>query len=88
MLNKKNYYLVFLTILVIISFFLRFWKLPQLLYFMMDEGRDMFMMKRILVDHRPVLIGGSVPGGFNLGPGYYYLSAIVMFFGLYAKKCW
>ena len=42
----------------------------------MDEERDGFLVSRMLVDHRPLLIGGSIPGGINVGPMFFYISAI------------
>ena len=30
--------------------------------FMLDEERDAFLVRRMLVDHRPLLIGGAIPG--------------------------
>ncbi len=29
-----------------------------------------------MVDHRPLLIGGAIPGGINVGPLFFYISAI------------
>lgn len=42
---------------------------------MVDEERDAFIVKKILVDKHPTLIGGALPGGFYLAPGYFYISA-------------
>lgn len=43
---------------------------------MMDEERDGFLVRRMLVDRRPLLIGGAIPGGINVGPLFFYISAI------------
>lgn len=48
----------------------------ELGYFMLDEERDAFLVRRLLVDHRPLLVGGVIPGGINVGPLFFYLSAI------------
>lgn len=72
--------LIFLTLILLISVFLRFYNLENLLYWMFDEERDAFVVKRILVDKHPTLIGGSVPGVFYLAPGYFYISALFYFF--------
>lgn len=66
-----------LLIFILAAGIVRFWKIPELGYFMMDEERDMFLVKRIVEEHKPLLIGVSIPGWFYLAPGYYYLSAIV-----------
>lgn len=71
--------ILFLAI-IILAAFLRFYKLPDWFYFMIDEERDAFIIRRILVEKRPVLIGGSIPGGLYIGPAFYYISAIIMFF--------
>ena len=76
-MKKRHWLLLFLLVL---GFVLRFYRLPDWLYFTMDEERDAFIVKRILVNHKLTLIGGSVPGGIYVGPGLYYLSVIPMFF--------
>ena len=68
--------LVLLALIVLIGGILRFWNLSEYLYFNLDEERDLFIIRRILVDHRPTLIGGAVPGGIYLAPGYFYITAI------------
>ena len=74
--------IVFLLLLLTVSAFLRFYNLSHLLYWMFDEERDAFFVKRILVDHRPILIGGAIPEGFYLAPGYFYIAS---FFYLFSK---
>ena len=63
-------------IILFLAIFIRFNRVAELGYFMMDEERDGFLVNRMLVDHRPLLIGGSIPGGINIGPLFFYLSAI------------
>lgn len=75
-MKKRHWLLLFLLVL---GFVLRLYRLPDWLYFTMDEERDAFIVKRILVNHKLTLIGGSVPGGIYVGPGLYYLSVIPMF---------
>ena len=43
---------------------------------MFDEERDVFIVKRILIDKHFTLIGGAIPGAFYLAPGYFYISAV------------
>lgn len=71
---------VFISVLTILSAFFRFYNFSHLSYWMFDEERDAFVVKRILVDHHFTLIGGSIPGGFYLAPGYFYISSIFYFF--------
>ena len=71
MVNK-----VIFLILILFVFFLRFFQVNQFGYFMLDEERDAFLVRRMLVDHRPLLIGGAIPGGINVGPLFFYISAI------------
>ncbi len=79
MKNKKPL-LLFLGLLIIFGFLVRFLKIKELLFFMIDEDVGNFIVKRILVDKRPILIGGDIPGGLHTGPAFYYLSAVIMFF--------
>lgn len=51
-------------------------RVVELGYFMMDEERDAFLVRRLLIDHRPLLVGGVIPGGISLGPLFFYISAI------------
>ncbi len=58
---------------LIIGALLRLWKFESTLQFLGDQGRDASIAKRILIDHRPVLIGPvTSTGNMYLGPLYYY----------------
>ena len=46
---------------------------------MLDEERDAYIVKKIVVDKHPTLIGGALPGGFYLAPGYFYISSVFNF---------
>src|SRR3990167_4360712 len=78
-LFPRKLHLAILIIIIGLAAFLRFYQLPDWFYFMIDEERDAFIIRRILVEHRPVLIGGALPGGIYVGPAFYYLSALIMF---------
>jgi len=73
--NKKKL-LIFLVIVTVVAALIRFYELPYRQYWMVDEERDAFIVKKILVDKHPTLIGGALPGGFYLAPGYFYISAV------------
>lgn len=60
-----------------IGAFLRFYQLPNRLYFQLDEERDMHMVRRILIGHDIPLIGQHVPGGVFLGPLYIWVTALL-----------
>jgi 4-amino-4-deoxy-L-arabinose transferase-like glycosyltransferase len=64
---------VALFALLLVATFLRLWNFESTLQFLGDQGRDALIAKRILVDHRPVLIGPvTSTGNMYLGPLYYY----------------
>ncbi|CAN5319224.1 hypothetical protein BH10PAT1_BH10PAT1_4140 [soil metagenome] len=69
-----------IVILVLILFagaFLRLYKINEYMTFLGDEGRDVLIVRRLLVNHHPPLIGpGTSIGNMYLGPAYYYMMAI------------
>lgn len=78
--NNKTEVFIFLLIILIASF-LRFYRLPEYMTYLGDEGRDSLMIKRILVEKDIPLIGPpSSVGNVYLGPLYYYMMTIPMFF--------
>lgn len=78
--QRAPLFYICLIFIIILGFFVRLWKLDELLYFNMDEERDAFLAKRILVDKRPLLIGGATPGSLYLGPIGFYFEAFLMIF--------
>jgi len=65
--------------LFILTAFLRFYRLPDYMTFLGDEGRDALMIKRILVEHDFPLLGPPTSvGNIYLGPLYYYMMAVPM----------
>lgn len=71
---------LFLLALLLIAALLRFYKLKQLFFFMVDESTVNLVAKRIVIDRRPILLGPDIPGGLHTGPLFYYLTALIMFF--------
>jgi hypothetical protein len=62
-----------LILIVAIAAFLRFYKIPQSVMFLGDQGRDAIIVKRIFKDLDPVFIGPVTSvGNLYLGPLYYY----------------
>lgn len=72
--NSKEFILIF--ILLLIAAFCRLYKIDQYLTFLGDEGRDVIIVRRLLTELHPPLIGpGTSIGNMYLGPLYYYLMA-------------
>ncbi|HSX40262.1 MAG TPA: glycosyltransferase family 39 protein [Candidatus Saccharimonadales bacterium] len=76
-LMKNRLIIIFLSSLVLISFFLRFYGLQKNLFFGPEQGIDFLVVKDIVVSHKLTLIGAKtdVSGIFH-GPIYYYISAV------------
>lgn len=63
----------FLVLILIVSAYLRLYKISEYMTFLGDEGRDMLVMKHMIMDHKFTLLGPTASvGGFFLGPIYYY----------------
>ncbi|PIS13821.1 hypothetical protein COT65_02150 [Candidatus Shapirobacteria bacterium CG09_land_8_20_14_0_10_47_13] len=71
-MSKKTELIILLAILAIAAF-LRFYQISGYMTFLGDEGRDVLVVKRMIVDHKFTLLGPTASvGGFFLGPIYYY----------------
>src|SRR3989338_9362528 len=81
-MSKKHLLAILLQIILLTTAgaILRFYKLSERQYWMIDEERDAFIVKKIIKDKQPTLIGGALPGGFYLAPGYFYISSFFYFF--------
>lgn len=75
----NHFFIVLIITVGLIATIMRLTKVPDLGYFMLDEERDAFLVRRMLVDKRPLLIGGAIPGGINVGPLFFYISSIPYF---------
>ena len=59
--------------IVLLAAYLRLNNITGYMTFLGDEGRDVLVVKRMLVDHKWTLLGPTASvGGFFLGPVYYY----------------
>jgi 4-amino-4-deoxy-L-arabinose transferase-like glycosyltransferase len=66
------HYLPILCILAV-GAYLRLYKISQYLTFLGDEGRDVLIVKHMIVDGKWTLLGPTASvGGFYMGPIYYY----------------
>lgn len=65
-----------LLLILGIGALLRLYRIRDYLVFLGDEGRDVLVVKRILLDHKFTLLGPVTSvGGMYLGPIYYYFMA-------------
>jgi len=68
---KKNWYLF---LIILLSAFLRLYKISSYMTFLGDEGRDALVWLRMVRNHKFTLIGPQTSiGNMYLGPLYYYL---------------
>lgn len=67
----KNNLIILLIILT--GAYLRLWRISEYMTFLGDEGRDVLVVKRMIVEHDITFLGPTASvGGFFLGPIYYY----------------
>lgn len=72
-------WLVLVVVLIIGVFFLRFYRLPEYLMFLSDQGRDAIVLKRLVTLEKLVFVGPTTSiGNVFTGPFYYYLVAPFM----------
>lgn len=71
----KNYALIGIIIILLISSFLRLWRIEDYMIFLGDEGRDVLVVRQILHGHLTFLGPRASAGDFFLGPIYYYFMA-------------
>ncbi len=72
--NPREFWVLIFILLV--GAFLRLYKIDQYMTFLGDEGRDVIIVRRLLVDFDLILIGpGTSIGNMYLGPIYYYMMA-------------
>ena len=65
---------IILVFILLLGSFFRFYRLPEYMTFLGDEGRDALAVKRMIVNHKFRLIGPVTSiGNMYLGPLYYYL---------------
>lgn len=70
-----------LVIILAVGAFCRLYKISGYMTFLGDEGRDVIIVRRLLVEGHPPLIGpGTSIGNMYLGPLYYYMMAPALLF--------
>lgn len=76
---------VILIVILLVSATLRLYKIDQYMTFLGDEGRDMIIVRRLLVDFDLILVGpGTSVGNMYLGPFYYYFIAPALLFSRFS----
>lgn len=67
---------ILLVAVLFIGAFLRLYRISEYMTFLGDEGRDVIVVRRFLVDFDLMLVGpGTSIGNMYLGPLYYYMMA-------------
>src|SRR5579859_3398494 len=80
-INKNRTEFFILVAILLIGAFVRLYKIDGYMTFLGDEGRDVIIVRRLLIEHHPPLIGpGTSIGNMYLGPAYYYMMAIPLLF--------
>jgi len=75
-IKKNPAEFVFLLLIILLAAFLRLYRISEYMTFLGDEGRDVIIVRRLLVNFDPILIGpGTSIGNMYLGPLYYYMMA-------------
>src|SRR3989344_8367888 len=76
--DQKQLFILLVGVLLL-SAFLRFYRLDEYMTFLGDEGRDAIIIKEMLVNKNLPLIGPPTSvGNIYLGPLYYYMMAAPM----------
>lgn len=77
--KKNKFETIFIISLILLTAFLRLYRIDEYMTFLGDEGRDALVVKKILVNYDFPLLGAptSVGNMYN-GPLYYYMMASAM----------
>lgn len=80
--NPREFWL--LVFILAVASFCRLYRIDHYMTFLGDEGRDVIVVRRLLTEGHPPLIGpGTSIGNMYLGPLYYYMMAIPLFLANY-----
>ena len=72
-ISKNKIEFLILMVILLVAAFMRLYRIADYMTFLGDEGRDVLVVKRMLVNHKWTLLGPTASvGGFFLGPVYYY----------------
>ncbi len=78
---KKYWWQILLIFILLAASYLRLHQIRNYMTFLGDEGRDVLIVRRMIVDHKFTLLGPTASvGGFFLGPIYYYFMLPFLWF--------
>lgn len=84
-IKNNRFEFIVLLLILLVGAFLRLYKINQYMTFLGDEGRDVIVVRNLLVHADPILIGpGTSIGNMYLGPIYYYMMAPALFLAGYS----
>lgn len=76
--NQAEFWILLFVLAV--AAFVRLYRISDYLTFLGDEGRDVIIVRRLLVEgHTPLIGPGTSIGQMYLGPFYYYMMAPALF---------
>lgn len=74
-MSTKRIQVLLLGLVIMVAIFFRFWQVRDYIVFLGDEGRDMIVIRNMILDRRPTFLGPTASvGGFYLGPIYYWMA--------------
>lgn len=77
-----------IILLLLLTFFLRIYKIEELFYFSFDEEVPAFVARKLILFGDISLLGGVTPFGFHLAPYFYWFLATLLFFGKLNPIIW
>jgi 4-amino-4-deoxy-L-arabinose transferase-like glycosyltransferase len=81
--NKKE--AAILGAILLFGAILRLYRIDEYMIFLADQGRDALVVRRLLVNFDPILVGpGTSVGNMYLGPIYYYMMAPALWLANYS----
>jgi 4-amino-4-deoxy-L-arabinose transferase-like glycosyltransferase len=84
-IQKNRLEFIVLVAILLIGTFMRLYRIDEYMTFLGDEGRDVIVVRRLLVDFDPILVGpGTSIGDMYLGPLYYYMMAPALLLANYS----
>ena len=75
-MGKKRVYWIWATLIFLLAFFLRTYRIDSLTEFLGDQGRDLLIVYQAFISKSIPLSGPTVLTGQHLGPFFYYLISI------------
>jgi 4-amino-4-deoxy-L-arabinose transferase-like glycosyltransferase len=73
--ETRRIQIFFIVLIIAATAFFRLWQIRDYVVFLGDEGRDMIVMRNMILEKRPVFLGPTASvGGFYLGPIYYWMA--------------